>query len=851
LTLASGDRLGPYEILAPLGAGGMGEVYRARDERLKRDVAIKVLPVSFSTDPDRLWRFEQEAQAAGALNHPNITAVYDIGQHDNAPYVVQELLEGETLRMELAGGRFSPRKAINYALQITQGLAAAHDKGIVHRDLKPENLFVTKEGRVKILDFGLAKLTEVEQSGSATNLPTVTPGTEPGIVMGTLGYMSPEQVKGRPANARSDIFSFGAILYEMLSGKRAFHADSAGETMAAILKEDPPDLSLTNQRISPGLERVVRHCLEKNPERRFHSAHDLAFGLDTVTAVSSTEATLPAGRRHPAWLVPGIAVVLCVLVAAYLVGRHASPASAERPLKVSRISFLRGFPLSGRFAPDGKTVVYAASRDGGPFEIFLTRTDGTESRALGVTNANVLAVSRRGDVALSLRKETAALFRIRSTLASVALLGGTPRPLLEDVLEADWSPDGKQLAVVRWAEGKEILEFPIGRPIEESEVRLASPRISPDGQRIAYLRGGRGRPSLIVADAAGKKKELAGRLDTKFTLVWHPSGREIWLDQDEQGRTTIWAVSLDGTRRPVYSGLDWMFLDDIAADGSVLLSRWTARSSIYFRGANDPQERDLAWLDWGFGEDLSRDGSLLLFDERGAGGGLKGSVWVRRTDGSPAVKLGEGEALALSPDGRLVAALLGTRLVLYPTGAGQPREIRTGTVTPEFAAFFPSERRLRVTGAEPGRKRRNWILDLDTGNIRALTPEAPQEPSVISLDGQWIATRFLKEGKIYVHALGGGEGREVAGVTEADAPLAWSDDGKSLFLYQPREIAPQHIDRLDIVTGRRERWKEIMPADRAGVFGLSGLVARPDASAYAYTAARAVSGDLFVIEGLK
>src|ERR1700737_1599183 len=286
MAIAPGTRLGPYEILAPIGAGGMGEVYRAKDPRLGRDVAIKVLPSSFSQDPDRLRRFEQEARAAGLLNHPNITAVYDIGTHEGAPYVVEELLEGETLRSFLAGGRFSPRKAIDYSLQMAHGLAAAHEKGIVHRDLKPENLFVTNDGRVKILDFGLAKLTLNEARPEATSLPTATGGTEPGMVLGTLGYMSPEQVKGKAADARSDIFSFGAILYEMLSGQRAFRGDSAAETMSAILREEPPDLSVTNQSISPGLERIVRHCIEKSPEQRFHSAHDVAFALERLPGLS-------------------------------------------------------------------------------------------------------------------------------------------------------------------------------------------------------------------------------------------------------------------------------------------------------------------------------------------------------------------------------------------------------------------------------------------------------------------------------------------------------------------------------------------------------------------------------------
>src|SRR5262245_37186912 len=295
----------------------MGEVYRARDPRLSREVAIKVLPASFSSDPDRLKRFEQEARAAGVLNHPNVTGVYDIGSHEGAPYVVQELLEGETLRAELAGGRFSPRKAIDYAIQISQGLAAAHEKGIVHRDLKPENLFVTKEGRVKILDFGLAKLTQVGSSGNASTLPTAT---DPGLVMGTLGYISPEQIKNEPADARSDLFALGVILYEMLSGQRPFRGNSPGETMAAILKEDPPDLSVTNQNVSPGLERLVRHCLEKTPERRFQSARDLAYDLETLTAASLTLPAAVASRRFPFLGALTAVAVVAALALVYFIG---------------------------------------------------------------------------------------------------------------------------------------------------------------------------------------------------------------------------------------------------------------------------------------------------------------------------------------------------------------------------------------------------------------------------------------------------------------------------------------------------------------------------------------------------
>src|SRR5438128_11542296 len=315
MTIATGTRLGPYEILSPLGAGGMGEVYLARDTRLGRDVAVKVLPSSFSNDEQRLHRFEQESCAAGALNHPNILAIHDVGKHDGSPYVVSELLEGETLRERIAGAALPQRKAIDYSLQVARGLAAAHEKGIVHRDLKPENIFVTKDGRVKILDFGLAKLTEPADGQPHSDIPTRRIDTDPGMVMGTVGYMSPEQVKGRPVDHRSDIFSFGAILYEMLSGRRAFHGESAAETMSAILKEDPSDLSETNQNVSPALERLVNHCLEKDPEARFHSASDLAFALEalsgsapvsgqTMTAISDVPISSKVVKHLP-WIVAG------------------------------------------------------------------------------------------------------------------------------------------------------------------------------------------------------------------------------------------------------------------------------------------------------------------------------------------------------------------------------------------------------------------------------------------------------------------------------------------------------------------------------------------------------------------
>ncbi len=392
MTLAVGTRLGPYEILSPLGAGGMGEVYRARDARLKRDVAIKVLPSAFAASVERLRRFEQEAQAASALNHPNILAIYDLGTHDGAPYIVSELLEGETLASRLSGGAFMPRRAIGHALQIAQGLAAAHEKGIVHRDLKPENIFVTNDGRVKILDFGLARVTQPESANAgATNLPTVTPGTEPGVVLGTLGYMSPEQVRGRPADARSDIFSFGAILYEMLSGRRAFHGESAADTMSAILTKEPPDLSETNRRIPESLDRIVRHCLEKSPEARFHSASDVAFDLEAVSGMSG-EAVVAAAphRRLRAWLPTALAVLVALGLGFLWGGRMRSRAPALDAIR------------SVLLLPEGVTFgCMAISPDGRRLAISGLDAEGKRrlwTRSLGASDFQALAGTEGGEL---------------------------------------------------------------------------------------------------------------------------------------------------------------------------------------------------------------------------------------------------------------------------------------------------------------------------------------------------------------------------------------------------------------------------------------------------------------------
>src|SRR5215471_12067804 len=425
--LSSGTKLGPYEIRSPLGAGGMGEVYRARDARLGRDVAIKVLSQSFAGDPDRLRRFEQEARAVAALSHPNILAIYDVGAEADVHYLVSELLEGESLREKIASGPLGIRRSTEYALLIAHGLAGAHDKGIVHRDLKPENIFITRDGRVKILDFGLAKLASAKDRREH-EVTLTSPVTLPGMVMGTVGYMSPEQVRGDDLDARSDLFSFGAVLYEMLSGRRAFRRDTSAETMTAILREEPPELSETGGHGPPGLQRILARCLEKNAERRFQSASDLTFAVESLSGSSSNisarsmiRADKLAGPRR-AWLPWAVAVLgsLALVAAAWTIGRGSA---AKLQLKFTRLTYEQGFPSNARFAKDGQTVVYSAQWNNEPLQVYSVRAEFPQSTKVDLPSAALLALSSTGDIEVAVDRVQESWF-LYGTMAQTQMTGG-------------------------------------------------------------------------------------------------------------------------------------------------------------------------------------------------------------------------------------------------------------------------------------------------------------------------------------------------------------------------------------------------------------------------------------------
>ncbi|HKB72603.1 MAG TPA: protein kinase [Thermoanaerobaculia bacterium] len=851
MTLALGDRLGPYEIVAPLGAGGMGEVYRARDAKLAREVAVKVLADRFARDAAAVARFEREARAVAALSHPIILAIHDFGREGETVYAVTELLEGETLRSRLGGAPLSVRRAIDLAVPIARGLAAAHEKGIVHRDLKPENIFLTVDGRLKILDFGLAKLLPADPGGADTAAPTIEAATEPGVVLGTLGYMAPEQVRGKPADHRTDIFAFGAILYEMLSGRRAFRGETAADTMSAILKEDPPERSETNRSVPPALERLVRRCLEKSPPQRFQSASDLAYELESMTAASSASvAARPGPFRDAARRVAAPALALAALAAGLAAGHWLwKPRAAAVPSFV-RVTFRRGNIGIARFAPDGETVVYGASWEGAPVALFSTRIGNPESTPLGYAKANLAALSSTGELALSLRDQALSGTQGVGTLARAPLGGGEPRPMLEFVDAADWAPDGKDLAIVRQLGGRSRLEYPVGNVLVSS-VHLDSPRFSPRGNRIAFVEQEPRGTTIGFTDRKGAVTRLPGEWQGVSSVAWDPSGDAIWFAASGvHGDSTVYRTDLRGRAAAVFSIPDGAIVHDVAKDGRVLLERYHPRRGIIARPPGATVERDLTWFDLSDLVDMSADGSTVLFTERAAAGGRAGSFFLRKTDGSPAVKLGDGMAFELSPDGQWVLARLegSPGLALVPTGAGTPIPLPRGEIEKIGAgAFFPDGKRLLVVGAPAANSPRWYVQEIPGGTPRVFNAQGfGTSGKPISPDGRVaVAFRDWQE-DLYLLPFDGGPARPIPGTKQLD-PVEWTPDGRSIYAFESGSI-PARIVKIDVSTGARTPFENLFPASIPTVISIRNPLLTPDGRGYAFGYSSASSSDLYVVD---
>ncbi len=849
MTLAAGTRIGPYEIITPLGAGGMGEVYRARDSRLDRDVALKILPEAFAGDPDRRARFEREAKAVAALSHPNILAIFDVGDHDGMFYAATELLEGQTLRERLDDGPLPPRKAIELGVQIARGLSAAHDRGIVHRDLKPENLFLVGDGQIKILDFGLARQTTPVSGSGAT---ATVAATDPGTVMGTVGYMAPEQVRGRDLDGRADLFSLGVVLYEMVTGERAFVRATAADTMSAILREDPPDISGSRPDLSPALDRIIRHCLEKEPDERFQTARDVAFALTSLSgSTTSTSAAVPAAPDRPrgrGWIIPA-AVAIVAALGGLAIGRSAVPA-VSLPEWTPR-TFETQSIFNARFMPDGQTIVFSSALTGNEPSLFESRADGTTPRPFGPPRTHLLSVSSSGELAVLTEVEYVGQRLFAGTLARMAI-DGAPRSLASDVREADWLPDGTDVAVIRQVAGGDQLEFPLGTVVYQAPGYLSDPRVSRDGTRVAFMEHPErfdDRGTVKVVDRFGTVITLTDEHWGEEGVAWSADGESVLYSAGTSIEYRIQSVRADGQARPVQlvSAPGALFVHDVSPDGRFVVTQERGSNGVMARGHGQDAGRDLGVLGLSWDVNLSSDGRFVAFSDGRAGENY--GVVMRSVDGAPPARLGEGNVRAISPDGQwVVANLFSTgRCVVYPTGLGAVVTLALGPMTQCISAvWFPDGKHLLLIGHETAGTSRAYRVAFPDGTPEAVLPVGI-EPRLISRDGRRVLVRDAA-GAWLIWKLGG-EGTPVKGLLPADRPVLWADGESSVVVASGRKV-PAEILRVDLTSGQRTKIDELAPIDRAGLRYIDVTTYRDGGRQYSYDYQRQVSA-LFVASGVQ
>jgi len=847
MALANGMKLGPYEIVAPLGAGGMGEVYRARDARLERTVAIKILPSHFADDATRRQRFEREAKVVSSLNHPNICTLYDIGHQEGVDFIVMEYLDGESLAERLGKGPLPAIQVLQYGTQIASALDKAHRNGVTHRDLKPGNIILTKSG-AKLLDFGLAKAEPVQ--GLAQTLTDATPRSIPmtkmGAVIGTLPYMSPEQLDGGKVDARSDIFSLGTVLYEMVTGKRAFQGNSEFSVASDILHKDPSPISTLQPLTPPALERTIRVCLAKDPDERWQSAGDLWNELRWISEAGSRSGSMTAlqpglrispglrrvGRTKTAWVVAGLFAAIAVAVS--IIAFRSSQSS--KPLAFHQLNFRREAIFQAAFA--GDTIVYSAATADNTPQVFAVRSDYPEPQPIGPRGMTLLAVSSKGELAVLLDAHYVWYRLFTGTLARMTPGGGAPREVLENVRQADWSPDGSQLAIIREVDGKDRLEYPIGHVLHEVSSSLSDVRFSPNGDRIAFFEHPRkfdDRGSVNTVDLSGNNTVLSSGYWSLRGLSWAPGGKEILFSASQSGGSyTVYGVTMAGKRRIAYQPPGGFIIQDVARDGRWLATRLDFRYAAMVHTPGIEGDRDLSWLNTSHARALSQDARTLLFSETALGTNY--AVCLRKTDGSPVLRLGEGWPADLSADGKWVLALMQSvppRLLVYPTGAGETRQLDRGNLEHYATAqWFRDGKRVLFSGNEPGKDTRFYVQELG-GTPKPVTPEGTSD-GLLSADGTGILARGL-HGNYFIYPIAGGDPRPMPGLMSTDILALWSVDGKSVLVYRRAEL-PCRLERVDIATGHRTLFKELAPADHAGLLSLREIFVTDDMRSYAYTA---------------
>ncbi len=859
-----GKQLRHYRIDEKIGAGGMGLVYRATDLHLDRQVAIKVLPAHLVSSPERMKRFVHEAKAASALNHPNIVTIYDVDAAEvdghTVVFMAMEFVPGETLDQIIGrGGGAKTKEALHWVIQLASALAAAHASGIVHRDIKPSNVIITPVGVAKLLDFGLAKATEPAQSvdsGAATEVldpSKLAALTEEGMIVGTVAYMSPEQAEAKRVDARSDIFSLGTVLYELFGGRKPFQGNSKIATLSAILHKEPAPLSEMAPDFREDLERTILRCLRKEPDRRWQHVSDLRIALEeirddlTVGRASRhhivTAAVQPViGRRQVLpWLAGGLA-------AGAAGGAYFERSLSRRePVTFTRLTYRRGDVNAARFAPDG-SVIYSANWEGSPYSVYSLRPGNRESRSLGLGPSTHLA-------AVSSTNELAIVLAAKDTLARVPISGGTPRELLEGVLEADWSPDAKEMAVVRRIGTRYRVEYPIGTVLHDGAAQPMRPRISPDGNRVAFFErdlSGVGDVALKLARAGDPALVLTGGMRGVAGLAWAPSGKEVWISavRKASDNPAIFAVTLQGQMRLLTQSANWLSIHDVSLNGELLAASTVSRVGIRGLLSGERESRDLSWHENSVVSQMTTDGSLLLM-ELGAGDGRNNAIFYQR-GGQGTVRLGDGNYPALSPDGKSVVCVRRDEnravLQIIPTGAGEVRAFASEGLRYQGPEWFPDGQRILFNASSADGVLRGYTAPAAGGPSSPITPAGVRAMRV-SPNGKWMVAASTGKGAWLQSVGDSAASRPITGLLPDDSVLAWTADGNALIIRSPVPPGEQiAIERLALSNGARTRLHQISAPEPGDTFRRE-LVVADDGRAYAFSFQRDLAS-LYLVRGV-